>query len=300
MGNKVCNTCKRELPANEKYFYKFKHAKDGLKSSCKECQGGKFIKKETLPNGIKRCGDCKEAFPETNEHFNTYKNAKGEYKFKSHCIECGKVRSKDWRIENIDKYTDYHKAYAKTDACKVNRKRYEERNKDKVRRYKKDYRIKNADRIREYNSNRRANPEIRKKLIRWNNDWKEKNQEHIRNYNRKYAQENKEYFRLAAHKRNQKINKLKFTLTIEQWEGTLKEFNNKCAYCGCSGNLHQEHVIPVTKDGGYTKENIIPACKSCNSSKWNRDMEEWYRSREYFSEERLEKIKRHTNQTVLV
>ena len=38
MKTKVCKTCKKELPATEKYFHKEKHRKDGLRSDCRECR----------------------------------------------------------------------------------------------------------------------------------------------------------------------------------------------------------------------------------------------------------------------
>ncbi len=58
----------------------------------------------------------------------------------------------------------------------------------------------------------------------------------------------------------------------------------------CDQRLHQDHFIPLTKGGGYTKENIIPACRSCNASKQNADFEEWYPQYEYYSKEREQKI----------
>jgi len=42
-----------------------------------------------------------------------------------------------------------------------------------------------------------------------------------------------------------------------------------------SFTLHQDHYIPVTKNGGYTPDNILPACQSCNLSKWNSDPHDW-------------------------
>ena len=34
--------------------------------------------------------------------------------------------------------------------------------------------------------------------------------------------------------------------------------------------LTQDHVIPLSKGGQHIKENIVPACPSCNSKKGNR------------------------------
>ncbi|MCK4464389.1 MAG: HNH endonuclease [Bacteroidales bacterium] len=32
----------------------------------------------------------------------------------------------------------------------------------------------------------------------------------------------------------------------------------------------KDHVIPISKGGDNTKENIVPACQSCNSKKFNK------------------------------
>ena len=54
--------------------------------------------------------------------------------------------------------------------------------------------------------------------------------------------------------------------------------------------LTKDHVIPITKGGKTSADNVIPACASCNSSKSNRDMIEWFTSRPFYKKERLEAI----------
>jgi uncharacterized protein YihD (DUF1040 family) len=81
------------------------------------------------------------------------------------------------------------------------------------------------------------------------------------------------------------------TLTNTQWVECKIYFNHECGYCGKKlKNLTQDHVVPVSKGGGYVKQNIIPACRSCNSSKQNKDIETWYKQQEFFLQERLQKI----------
>lgn len=63
--------------------------------------------------------------------------------------------------------------------------------------------------------------------------------------------------------------------TRKDWLKTLEFFGYKCAYCGCEGELHQDHFFPSSKGGGYTKNNIVPACQSCNSRKGNIEPEYW-------------------------
>ncbi|MCB2220722.1 MAG: HNH endonuclease [Bacteroidetes bacterium] len=50
-----------------------------------------------------------------------------------------------------------------------------------------------------------------------------------------------------------------------------------CYYCGETNQtiLETDHMIPVKKGGPNDGENLIPACKHCNSSKGAMDMLEW-------------------------
>lgn len=60
------------------------------------------------------------------------------------------------------------------------------------------------------------------------------------------------------------------------WKRALSFFSNKCAYCDEPLNkTHQEHFTPLSKGGGYTKNNIIPACPKCNQSKGNKNPLDW-------------------------
>ena len=68
------------------------------------------------------------------------------------------------------------------------------------------------------------------------------------------------------------------------------EFGHRCAYCGSDGDLHIEHVVPISKGGPHSIGNIIPACKSCNFSKRDSEAEAWYRSQPFFTELRWRRI----------
>jgi 5-methylcytosine-specific restriction endonuclease McrA len=57
------------------------------------------------------------------------------------------------------------------------------------------------------------------------------------------------------------------TLTLQQWQKTLKEFNYKCAYCQTNEYQVLEHYIPLNFGGGTTAYNCVPACVSCNGTK---------------------------------
>jgi 5-methylcytosine-specific restriction endonuclease McrA len=58
------------------------------------------------------------------------------------------------------------------------------------------------------------------------------------------------------------------TLTRDEWLMILAQYEGRCAYCeAASEMLEMEHVIPLSKGGGTTAENIVPACSSCNVRK---------------------------------
>jgi 5-methylcytosine-specific restriction endonuclease McrA len=56
-------------------------------------------------------------------------------------------------------------------------------------------------------------------------------------------------------------------LKPSEWEAIVKKYQGKCAYCGMEKKLTIDHVIPVAKGGKTIKENVVPACLSCNSKK---------------------------------
>ena len=71
-------------------------------------------------------------------------------------------------------------------------------------------------------------------------------------------------------RRSARVRSLPATLTPEQWKAIKKVYRYRCAYCGKRKILTQDHVIPLSKGGGTVVENIVPACRECNSGKHNR------------------------------
>ncbi len=76
-------------------------------------------------------------------------------------------------------------------------------------------------------------------------------------------------------KRRSRVSGLASTLTKTDWKQTVAYFDSKCVYCGNTEKLHQEHFIPLALGGEYTKNNIVPACRTCNSKKGAKHPAEW-------------------------
>jgi DNA-directed RNA polymerase subunit RPC12/RpoP len=53
-----------------------------------------------------------------------------------------------------------------------------------------------------------------------------------------------------------------------------KRDNNKCQYCGATKALTIDHVIPKSKGGKDTWDNLVVACSSCNSKKGDTFLED--------------------------
>jgi len=55
-----------------------------------------------------------------------------------------------------------------------------------------------------------------------------------------------------------------------------------CSCCGSPGDLAVDHLIPRINGGADESDNLIPACRRCNSSKQGRDMLEWMQAKSTF------------------
>lgn len=84
---------------------------------------------------------------------------------------------------------------------------------------------------------------------------------------------------------------------LKDWKDVMVYFHGSCAFCGKpegrakADKLDRDHLIPCSKGGKTTRDNVIPACRKCNRGRGNADFEEWFRKQEFFSVERLVKIK---------
>jgi len=68
-------------------------------------------------------------------------------------------------------------------------------------------------------------------------------------------------------------------LTDAEWFQILEAWG-VCAYCGADGAaLQRDCVLPISRGGRYTLDNVVPACRSCNASKSNSEVTSWMRSR---------------------
>ncbi|MCW2683491.1 MAG: hypothetical protein JWP33_1404 [Blastococcus sp.] len=81
----------------------------------------------------------------------------------------------------------------------------------------------------------------------------------------------------SARKRKRRMARVEHDLEPEQW-AALQVAWGGCAYCGAVDvPLQRDCVLPISRGGRYTLDNIAPACRSCNASKCNDEVTGWLR-----------------------
>lgn len=83
----------------------------------------------------------------------------------------------------------------------------------------------------------------------------------------------------AARKRARRVAASGSDLTDAEWFRILDAWAC-CAYCGADAvALQKDCVLPISRGGRYTIDNVVPACRSCNASKCNDEVTSWMRRR---------------------
>ena len=68
--------------------------------------------------------------------------------------------------------------------------------------------------------------------------------------------------------------KVPYKKIILSRKNILRRDNHKCQYCGVMTNLTVDHVIPKSKGGDDTWENLTTACIRCNNKKGDKTPDE--------------------------
>lgn len=294
-GFKKCNKCEKLLPKTIEYFGKDKSKRDGLNGTCRKCLGSQYINQSIIePNeGFKICNQCIRELDFSNFH----KDSSKKDGLRTICKECTAKTQKQYYESNGDRIKEYSQDYYVRNREEIleRTREYAELNPEKIRKSKKEYYEKNKEeRILYIKGWQEENP---RKTKLYKEKWKKENPDKIREKNKAYYSrpEVKERMNFLLHKKRAKMRKLPATLTKQEWSKAKAYFNHKCAYCGSHEKLTKDHFIPVYKNGGYTKDNIIPVCKSCNCRKNRTDFSEWYPKQEFYCKEREEKVLRYLN-----
>lgn len=146
------------------------------------------------------------------------------------------------RKRDVEKYANNTEFREK---CKAYQKRYRKEHPDRVLEAQRRYRKEHWD----------------SKLRDYHNDWKRRWGKTPKG---KMASSLKGYRRRAILKSD--IG----THTPQEWNEVIKKHGGKCAYCKQEKKLTKDHIIPLSKGGTNTIDNLQPLCRNCNARKGNR------------------------------
>lgn len=110
-------------------------------------------------------------------------------------------------------------------------------------------------------------PEYRTRLLELSRQYKERDKERFADRRRAWRQAHSESRKVNEQKRRIKKLGNGGEFTLEEWTALCELHGNKCLRCGSTGPLTVDHVVPVSKGGVNSIENLQPLCLSCNSSK---------------------------------
>jgi 5-methylcytosine-specific restriction endonuclease McrA len=192
---------------------------------------------------------------------------------------------------NPDKILEAKRRYAKkhADVLKEKQRVMREQNREMLRLRQQEYRKNNPEAIKANSLRHRRKPEFKEKVKKYSEVYYLKNKERILKRGKEYCQKNRakvarcrrKYLDANPHKAREyscarrmrllggtsKLEIGKANQLVKEW-GKLESL--ECAYCGCpltSSNFQVDHIIPIARGGTHSVQNIVVACRSCNSSK---------------------------------
>ena len=230
MEERVCSRCGVSKPLTEEFFRKRKQGKKvSLRGVCKECM-------------------CKvEREANKTEHSKEYR--------------------KNYYHENIDAILDNKAVYYQNNKEKIHYTRCV-LNREKFLASKRKYnsnpvnKAKNLAYAKEY----RTRPYVIEREKQRRIDESDKNKEYQKEYLK--TDRGRTLARAKVAKRRSLRVKSIATFTPEQMVEAKEFFDYECPYCGIKPDkFDEEHIIPLSKGGAYTRQNIVPACEFCNGSK---------------------------------
>lgn len=245
---KVCSQCHLEKPVNE--FHKHKREKDGYRRNCKQCRAdnGECNYVKPAPDGFQWCRKCDTLYPATLEYF--YWN-KTQNKLQASCKSCHYLRTRSWQKRNYEFWMGRNRQWmiAHPDKMKASMKKWQDANPEVYKAIK----IKSLADLHQYEID--------------NPDWAKANAK------RGKAQRRKMETQAEGSHTSQDI--------LQMFE----DQNELCAYCGIrlfwniKGDIHLEHIEPLSRGGSNNPDNLCLSCADCNLSKGNKTLAEWQLTR---------------------
>lgn len=208
--------------------------------------------------------------------------------------EARKQYMRQWWANHKDKQKAYSEKarFWNDSAIRQRKKDYYQRNKERIKaKSRKRYQDNKAELLLKFKDYAAAHPE---KLREYQMKYRSKNAVRLRDYNRVKAKEsyhrNIDANRIKACARESKkrasisfrakvLGCIPDASSIAKFMQSVRENQNaRCAYCGkplYGEPIHFDHVIPLSKGGNHSVENMCAACPLCNLRKKDKTPDEF-------------------------
>ena len=104
----------------------------------------------------------------------------------------------------------------------------------------------------------------------------------VRKYKREWCRKN--HHRMAHYEGVRRALKKGAAINLAQMKEWIASVKSKpkaiCYYCGRSVStkgIHLDHIVPLSKGGAHSVENLCVACPHCNCSKRDKRIDAWVR-----------------------
>jgi len=203
----------------------------------------------------KTCTGCGEEKPATTDHF--YLNGSRLY---SYCKPCQRERRKNYHQKNHTKSTSAMRQYYKDniERAKERNRQWKKENTNYNKEYLRLWRKNNPEKDREYSRRWRANNPIKAKEV-----------------TKRYQINNLHNSRQRCARRY--AIKLSNTVGDVCYESILSRDGYICHICNKTvdpNDIHFDHVVPLSRGGSHSMENIKVSHSTCNISKGVKLMSE--------------------------
>lgn len=299
---KICNDCGRMLPKST-YFFRIANI-SGFYPKCKECDNKKFTwgknkKKEFKKLNLQYCAKCDTVYPLSDIYFVKLKNSSSGHG--RNCKKCGTYKSNfgiNRFLNNIVNTKEGFKVCLKchVELPKTEEYYFREDSKDSNKYETICKKCQGAEYGVKY-----VNVVYKNIIPKGHKICKTCGEVlPIMSFYFKHKKENRRYSNCKRchyiKSRNRIHSEQDSEYNYEDWDYALKYWTDKnenihCVYCDeIIDKPEMEHIIPFSKNGKFERKNIIPACKSCNRSKNNKILNDFFNYSEKFTLDLYSKI----------
>lgn len=242
---------------------------------------------------LQRCSKCGTEYPATTEYFSLRTDTE---KLRAQCRSCRTAwrhqhyednkekileQSRRWKRENRERRKETNRIWyeknretilekgrqqyhANKEYNAQRGKRYRDTHKEQRKKARREHYINNRDHVRAQNS-------------QWYQNNKEKRLEKGRQWRAANRDRTRILERTHRHTRRARLHSAAGKHTADDIQCQFRAQKGRCWWCGCKlkDGFHVDHLIPLSRGGSNSPENLVISCPSCNSSKGSKLPHEW-------------------------